>query len=77
MAALIALMIYCLACIYPAAWSPDSKKVVLPVWRLGPRMSNQVSREAAGLPGLSRGLFLVGHVGQVRRVGLLFMSPDT
>ena len=33
LAALIALVIYGLACIYPAAWSPDSKRVVFPVFR--------------------------------------------
>ena len=31
LAALIALVIYGLACLYPAAWSPDSQKVVFPV----------------------------------------------
>ena len=33
LAALIALLVYGLACIYPAAWSPDSSKVVFPVFR--------------------------------------------
>jgi len=32
LAALIGLVVYCLACFYPAAWSPDSKQVVFPVF---------------------------------------------
>ena len=32
LAALIALVVYCLACFYPVAWSPDSKKLVFPVF---------------------------------------------
>lgn len=31
MTALIATVVYCLACMYPPAWSPDSKKVVFPI----------------------------------------------
>ena len=33
LAAVIALIIYSLACFYPAAWSPDSSRVIFPVFR--------------------------------------------
>ena len=62
LAALIALAVYALACVFPAAWSPDSSKVVFPVF-VEDRKSKGGPEEQTGV----RGLVMVDLAGKVIR----------
>jgi len=74
-AALVALVVYCLACVYPVAWSPDSTKLVFPVAERRRKGWPICGLVMTGLDG--RAIRLVAHApGNDQGLSPAAWSPD-